>query len=183
MRCCRDWFNNYIDSLPVDDQNSVKMVSANNRFRFGDQNTVVSLQTATIPVTLGPKKVKLNTDIVDRDLPLLISRESMKKAGMAIDFATDTANVFGARIPLKVTRSGHYTVPLTAGTQALTAMETGLSPKIVLTATNHSPKRAHAWKIHRQFAHASTPKLLRLVNSAGEQWANDEELKRELQAI
>ena len=39
--------------------------------------------------------VMLETDIIDRDIPLLLSRESMKKAGMTLYFEHDTAVIFG----------------------------------------------------------------------------------------
>ena len=40
-----------------------------------------------------------------------------------------------------------------------------------------------AQKLHRQFAHASTEKLLRLVNSAGSIWSQDSKLKEKSKPI
>ena len=49
----------------------------------------------------------LNTDIVASDIPLLLSRKSMKKANMTLDFKNDHAVSFDQSIQLKVTTSRH----------------------------------------------------------------------------
>ena len=43
--------------------------------------------------------VKIVTDIVDQEIPLLLSRESMKKVSMFINFKEDTDNVLGQDNP------------------------------------------------------------------------------------
>ena len=54
----------------------------------------------------------LNTNIVVSDIPLLISRKSMKKANMTLDFKNDHAFIFDQSIQLLVTKSGHYGIPI-----------------------------------------------------------------------
>ena len=49
---------------------------------------------------------------MDKELPLLLSKEAMKKAGMMIDFTNDSAQIFGFHINLEITSSGHHTIPL-----------------------------------------------------------------------
>ena len=44
-------------------------------------------------------------------------------------------------------------------------------------------KEKMAQKLHRQLAHASSEKLLRLVNSAGSTWSRDSELKEKIKLI
>ena len=53
----------------------------------------------------------IETEVVDRDLPLLYSKEAMKKASVIIDFVEDKATVNGEEISLETTSSEHYTIP------------------------------------------------------------------------
>ena len=52
------------------------------------------------------------TDVIDCDLPLLLSRSAMQKAGTKIDFRRDKVTTFGKEQDLHFTTSGHYCIPL-----------------------------------------------------------------------
>lgn len=181
--CGRSWYNTFIESLSETDVKKVKTSPVSNVYRFGDGNEVTSTQTATIPAFLGLREIGISTDIVEKDIPLLLSREAMKKANMSIDFKDDTASVFNTVVNLNVTKSGHYTVPLTRQTQLLSMVDTKCEPNIVLSVQEATSKHNQALKIHRQFAHAPVHKLIKLVKSAGDPWAHDKELEQELHAV
>ena len=53
------------------------------------------------------------TDIADADIPLLLSKVSMKKCNMKINFENDTVIVFGEVIPLSTTSCALYALPIT----------------------------------------------------------------------
>ena len=65
------WLDTYINSLP--DSSSVTWSGSNNIYRFGDGHKVQAMKSATIPVVLGGHKVYLTTDVIEKDIPLLIS--------------------------------------------------------------------------------------------------------------
>ena len=79
---------------------------------FGDSEVIKSTHKAYIPAYIGNRKVCIETEVVDKELPLLPSKEAMKKAGMMIDFTNDSAQIFGFHINLEITSSGHHTIPL-----------------------------------------------------------------------
>ena len=54
----------------------------------------------------------LNTDIVASDRPLLLSRKSMKKSNMTLDFKNDHPVIFDQSIQSLRIKSGHYTIPI-----------------------------------------------------------------------
>ena len=54
---------------------------------------------------------------------------------------------------------------------------------ITLTVQTNLDKEKMAQKLHRQSEHASSEKLLRLVNSAGSTWSQDSELKEKIKLI
>ena len=52
------------------------------------------------------------TDVVDSDIPLLLSKPDMKRIGLQIDMENDTAKIFFKVIDLGTTPSGHYFTPI-----------------------------------------------------------------------
>ena len=52
------------------------------------------------------------TDVVDVNIPLLLSKESLKKANAVLDFSKDTAQMLGEKHQLLCTSSGHYALPI-----------------------------------------------------------------------
>ena len=50
----------------------------------------------------------LETDIVEADIPYLLSKEALKKVKTVLRLETDQAEMFCKEIDLECTRSGHY---------------------------------------------------------------------------
>ena len=110
----------------------------------------------------------LNTDIVASDIPLLLSRKSMKKANMTLDFKNDHAVIFDQLIQLIVTKWGHYAIPINP--YILNNETSGINTNVTLVPTENKSKNDIATKFYRQFAHPSPEKLLKLLHSAGDPW-------------
>ena len=62
---------------------------------------------------IGKQEIDLETNVVDTDIPLLLSESAMKKPSIVIGFDKDTAVMFGEKQKLIKTTSGHYAIPLT----------------------------------------------------------------------
>ena len=124
------------------------------------------------------------TDIVDVDIPLLLSKAAMKKAKMCLNFDDDSLLAFDQNVPLKVTTNGLYSLPITKPTQLIdTFCEDERSNPIILKVIEDKADKDVAIKLHRCFAHPSSGRLLRLVNSAGTNWASNHNLKKEIKAV
>ena len=54
----------------------------------------------------------IKTDVVDSDIPLLLSRSAMKKAGVKMDLENDSAAIFCKDVALNLTISRHYCIPI-----------------------------------------------------------------------
>ena len=104
--CGQQWFDGYKEQLnePV---NQV-LPSGNSSFKFGAGPVIQSLGAYDLPVVIAGEKMLLRTDVVDTDIPLLLSKEAIKEAGMVIDLINDSAIVFGQEVPLDTTSAGHY---------------------------------------------------------------------------
>ena len=100
-------YNCYITSLYENEKQKIKHHTLQNTYRLGNGKLFLACQNVDIPISLGSWNVLLNTNIVASDIPLLLSRKSMKKANMTLDFKNDHAVIFDQLIELIVTKSGH----------------------------------------------------------------------------
>ena len=111
-----------------------------------DVGKVSSLGKVIIPAKIGDHSINTVFDIVKDDIPLLPSKESMKKADTNTDFANHSVSMFGTQQKLVNSSSSHYTVPLAwldkfqAGNVKviLVAMTTYISDKMKVTMNLYS---------------------------------------------
>ena len=113
------YVDTYVDSLSDNDKLAVAYSDSNNSFRFGDGRQVQSTSTARFPAYLGGKRVFIVSDVVDLDILLLFSRVSIKNAKMNINFEQDTVQALNQELPLSLTQTGHYILPLSPSTQLI----------------------------------------------------------------
>ena len=171
--CGEQWLNCYIDSLSETEKKTMKRFKSNTEFRFGDGKSVISEQCVSIPCKIAGVSVNVETDVVKSEIPLLLSKESMKKAGTKIDFVKDKINIFGKEIDLKFTSSGHYAIPLNEYQKSseLTIEEQKFT-EILLTIDNiekksEKEKQQIAVKLHKQFGHPKSSRLIDLIKTSG----------------
>ena len=164
------WLNWFIDTLTEEDSYLVNIGLSDMNFRFGDGIEVNSTEIVKFPAVIGTKKVMIEANIVKNDIPLLLSRASMKRAQMVLNFETDTAEFLGNKVNLYCTSSGHYCLPLT---NLLLQHKPNSSASILLHMLNlkqisRSEKREKAMKLHRQSSHALKENLCKLVKESKE---------------
>lgn len=156
-----EWFETYVQSLSQEKASHIQYIASTCTFKFGAGPIVPSLGQYKIPATLVGRNVMIVTDVVDTDIPLLLSKSAMKRAGISIDIVNDTAVVFGITVKLNLTGSGHYCIPLTPDYK--------LSEVFAVELEELSTKDQSKMflKLHRQFGHPPEPKLIDLLKDAG----------------
>ena len=92
--------------------NNIKSFKFNTEFKFGDGKIVTAENCISIPCKIIGEWVNEVTDVVKSEIPLLLSKESVKKAGTKLDFVNQKVIIFGKEIGLQFTLSGHYAIPL-----------------------------------------------------------------------
>ena len=107
--CGQSRLDCYIESLNESDKSEVSYNEASNFYHFGNGKRVCSMKSVKLPAVISQQPVNIESDIVDCDVPLLISRFSMKSANMHLK--NDTANAFNQDTNLIVTKNGHYAIP------------------------------------------------------------------------
>ena len=110
--CGEQWLNCYLESLPEEDRCKVVQQPGCKIFKFGGGEKLKSIGSYCLPAQLAHQEVLINTDVVKSDIPLLLSKEAMKKAKVKLDLENDRAEILGVEVTLNATQSGHYCVPI-----------------------------------------------------------------------
>ena len=98
----RKWLDRYVSSLEVSQQKEIVPNHNDVTFRFGDgRKKIVSEGSVIIPSTTGDTVCKIKTEVVQNDIPLLLSKETLKRAIAVLDLKNDKAVLFGNEIKLK----------------------------------------------------------------------------------
>ena len=178
----KTWAECYIDSLPESTSQKLEFKKSSKSFKFGSNRVFNSLYRVSLPATIGTQAVDIEVDVVETDVPLLLSQKSMKKANTIMDFKNDTVTMLGETIKVHVTQSGHYALPLGNHHKILDDAQNG-STKVILhvESCGEGEKTKIAKKLHSQFSHPPAGRLIRLVSTAG--MSEDKELIKEIKAV
>ena len=166
--CGQNWMDSYINSLNEVDRKKIKQTTGERTFKFGGGTRLKSRAEYCLPAVIAGKEVTIKTDVVGSDIPLLLSRTAMKRAGVKMDLENDSATIFGKDIALNLTTSGYYCIPIDR-TENI-AIEEVFSVK--LEEMGRQDKVKTLLKLHRQFAHPRPRKLKSLLQDA-DIWRDD----------
>ena len=160
--CGHTWFEIYKESLTEEENKRITEEKSETKFRFGVGGPVyVSEKRVKFPAILGKKKVTIESDLIDCELPLLLSKESMKRANTQINFTNDQVSMLGQTLDLQFTSSGHYAVAL-----GMNEEEHIESVFLEIEELDVDRKRKACQKLHLQFGHARTERLHQLMKDA-----------------
>ena len=166
--CDASWLDSYIETLSECDWKKIVQSKSETKFKFGDGKTVSSLKLVSVPAQIGKREVSIKTDATDNELQLLFSKKAMKKAETNIDFTEDKINILGQEMAIKFISSGCYSVPISKTYEALNKFDRNQSNNIFLSTDDISmkmvsEKKRITEKLHKQFGHASSNKISKLV--------------------
>ena len=155
--CCtctvtgKKWLVIFLQSLPKDMKEMVKgPFSSDKTFMFGNQGKLKAEESYEIPIKVGGKVHMIRIDVIDSDIPLLLSKAEMKNLGMTLDLKNDAAYINGAPAKVSTTSAGHMIMDLIDQDEAEVMEE--LYAIRLLEADKRSQRRMLN-KIHRQFGH------------------------------
>ena len=122
-----------------------------------------------IPVYIGSSSASLAVYVVSCNIPLLLSRISLKTAHATLDFQNDMLFIFNEAVPLITSDLGHYCLPLSRSIEEPQSPE---NIKILFTLPINEEDdatecRKKITKLHKQFAHPHADKLKNLIKVAG----------------
>ena len=83
----KTWMACYIDSLPEEKQIKICYSKSQNMFKFGSGDPVKSLHKVKIPASIGNQDIFIESDVVNNDIPILLSKSAMKREIQALIFS------------------------------------------------------------------------------------------------
>ena len=111
--CCgNNWFKQLLELYSNEDKDLVSYKSAVNWYKFGYGPAQKASISVKFPVYFGQKQIFLEADVLEHDIPLIISKASLKRANSILDTQNDIVTMLGEKIQLVNTSSGHYAVPI-----------------------------------------------------------------------
>ena len=172
--CGKTWMTEFLKTIRPGDRRRIKTRNIQHKYRFGDGKVSTSIMRKRIPIRIGKRRYDLEVDVVENEIPLLISKNSMKKIGVVLDFKRDIAIINKQNIDLYCTSTGHYCLPLTSCDLDVEVAQIVLHLEKVADMDKKT-KLKKARKLHTQFAHPVKEKLVKLVEQAAE--FDDKEFK------
>ena len=130
-------------------------------FKFGNNGMLSSLGKYTVPVVIAGKSCLIEFDIIDSDIPLLMSKNAMKK--MKINLENDTIDIWGATLELETTNSGHYLLPLLGEAEEINI---AWVYAVDFETISEREKFQKMKKLHRQFGHTPKDKFIAFMKDA-----------------
>lgn len=159
--CGQRWFADYINILNTNKIKYIGDITSHTSFKFGDSEAIYSKFKAILPIVIGKVKCKILTDVVDANIPLLLSKESLKRANTILNLNTDKAQMFRQPIQLLKSDSGHYYIDIISGM-------VGNKRRENICYLNRSLENIKDLeKLHKQFGHASAYRLEQLIKDSG----------------
>ncbi|XP_034552315.1 uncharacterized protein LOC117821880 isoform X2 [Notolabrus celidotus] len=161
--CGEKWLNDYLNGLKPSDLQKIQDTKSARSFKFGDGRVVYSTKKVSIPAVIGQTKCKIETEVVPVDIPLLLSKTSLKRASAVLDIENDKATMFKQPVKLELTSSGHYCVKIKD--VKLDESETSEENEVLTVTENMTTqdKKRVLLKLHKQFGHASADRLQKLL--------------------
>ena len=175
--CGTEWLTSFLQTLTPEERATVEEVESDAKFKFGDGVIYKSLKKVVIRVKIAGLNERLGADVVDCFIPLLLSKNAMKRGEMKIDLVNDTASIRGRQIKLKCTSSGHYCIPLQDNViirkrkkeieEVMMTLKKESEEVLITLGENKSEKEKKIGKLHHQFGHPSARRLILLFKDAG----------------
>ena len=182
--CCtttvagQNWIKIYLDSLSDESRKLVKgPMPSDKHFKGVNQGIMTALEKYIIPAEIGENAVMIEVDIVEADIPMLLSKTAMKNAKMVIHMDQDYAEVLGKTISLNTTSAGHYVIPLLKRKAKCEVEDDHILEiqdvlAVDLKSTTEEEKEKTLHKLHKQFGHRPKESFITLLKNAGA-WTPD----------
>ena len=165
----KKWMAFYLKDLPEELKKEVDGPFPSNRsFVFGNNGIKIAKERYVIPADIAGKMIKIVVDVVDSDIPLLLSKREMKKWNMVLDMGKDKAYVNGKEVDISITSAGHYIINLLSDAGVNMAEVYAVD----LKSASKAEKVATIKKLHKQFGHRPRQSFVNLLKS-GNIWSDE----------
>ena len=168
--CGRKWFQDLYTKLSPETKRRITKYPSKATFRFGGSDIRSSMGLYTVPCSISGKNILLQVDVITSDIPCLISKTTMKKAGGIINLVNDTIELFGKTIDMASAPSGHYVLPI----EDFIHDEANVTLVFMATMDTDKPEftALQVKKIHRALGHPSRKAFQQTLEASNVQIPN-----------
>ena len=158
------WIMGFIKNLSPEDKKRVKLEQSERMFKFGGGEKRKSKCLLEFPCNLGGKNIKLRSEVIDAELPLLLGNNSLEKADAVLHIGKKKAEIFGDVLEMKKTNSGHYS--LSINNQIGNEVFDYNDIMCLVTESQEELTDEELKRIHHTLGHNSAEKLTKLIINA-----------------
>lgn len=170
------WYENFLKNLSIADQERIKINPSKTLFKYFDGSKMRSLKRVTFPVIIAGTNCRIEAELVEEDIPLLLSKQSLKKAGTVIDIKNNKAIMFNRVINLHISDTGHYCIDIHPQEECIDRIISNIFIEPVVSSNSQSAlptqqqkqKKSHISKIREQLSYAGINQLQKLIKSANQ---------------
>ena len=167
------WMKNFLGSLSEEWKQVVVNEKSQKVYKFGSGETRDSKGSIVFPCNVANKDIRIRTDVIEADLPLLIGNTTLEKAEVILDLGKKKATILGEQIKLHRADSGHFMVdvkhPIQVSSEKMRVARVN-EHLVLLAGENKASARLDEKslrKIHHYLGHAKPEKLKKLIRNAG----------------
>ena len=114
--CGRPWLLSYMETLAPHVRSGIVETPSSTDFYFGNVGRLTAYSKCIIPLDrVGKKTISVEVELVQTDIPLMLSRATLKRGNAKIDPHTDTMMLSGKMMYLNHSQSGLYYIMLSGG--------------------------------------------------------------------
>ena len=169
--CCtctcagKKWLSIYLQALPENMKQKVEgPFKSGKTFMFGNEGKLTAEEAYKIPIKVAGKIRVIQVDIIDSDIPLLLSKIEMKNLGMTLDMKNDAAYINGTPLKVSTTSAGHLIMDLLEQ-EEMFILEDLLVVDLLKASEKEQEKLLD--KVHRQFGHRTKRTFVSLLKDTG----------------
>ena len=170
--------NVYIKGLSDDVRKLVRFNPSTAKIKFGEGEAQKSHGSVVIPMSIAGQNLFLTTEVVDTEIPCLLSHQAMEDVGMIIDMRKRSVAFKGENVPLLKTKTGHAAIEFNnfqmRDKDEFYAMVT--LPEKDKVSYNYQQLK----KIHDNLGHPSKPVMEKMLDSANSFTKNEKECLNKL---
>ena len=174
--CCtanvagKKWTDIFIRSMTDNMKGNLEgPFESNTAFKFGNQGELSSIGFYRLPVKIGGVNYKIEVDIIDSDIPLLLSKNEMRRLGIGIDMKRDIVTINDKPLVVNTTSAGHYIIDLLDKGSVYNMHQVLM---IDIKRADEKEQKKVLEKLHAQFGHKSKQSFVNLLKAA-DKWSEN----------
>ena len=153
--CGLNWMKFFEEMMLSEDRSQIRKMPSSKIICFGDNAKYPSLYSLVVPVYINNQRISLGIEVVDTEVPLLLSKSTLSKMKANIDLATNKYKLFGKEVKTFESTFGHTMISLLKQDVA----------EVFLTQEEKRLSKKEIEKLHRQFGHCKGEKLNKLLST------------------